>query len=795
MMIKNYFLIAFRNIKRSLGYTVVNVLGLALGISGSLVLYLMISFLISYDDYHTNRDRIYRVVSSSSYQGKVSYGTGVPTPFPEAFEMEISGLEDVLFISGGHDNTIIIDEDGERRIFEERQGMAFTNSNYFAFFDRKIISGERSSSLDEPNQVVLSESMTKKLFGDENPIGKTFSLDGNHEMTVAAVMEDFPSNTDFPFHALFSYKTIEEEHSKGGWTSTYSDDQCYVMLSSGITPERLKPLMKDFEIKYLGEENAKEMSRDLQPMRDFHFSSLYTNFNYKTVSRESMWAMALIGIFLIITACINFVNLATSVAVKRSKEVGIRKVLGGQRLELVGQFLSETFVISALAILVGTGLAELGLIKLNSFLGLDLHVNGNVFQTGIFLLILWVTIGLLSGLYPAFVLSGFRPVQALKNKLSSRSVSGFNLRRGLVVFQFMISQVLIIGTIILVSQMNYFNNKDLGFNKEAIVMIPLPEASNIEKKQVLKREIERLAGVELVSLCLTPPSSGSTSVSDFSVADIEGNFLTQIKSADVKYFKLFDLNIIAGSVYQPSDTMNGFVVNESLVKSVGLKNPEDIIGRNLKIWRRTYPVIGVVKDFHTMSLDEEVGPTILFSEIKDYYEIAIKINSKNPLSVINEIEKSWETQYDNFLFHYQFLDEQIEEFYEGERKMTTLLSIFACIAIFIGCIGLYGLVSFMASEREKEIGVRKVLGATTSQILVLFSKEFVVLIIIAFGIAAPLSGYAMGKWLEKFAYKIELNTFMFLTGIGVTVLIALATVSYKAIRASSTNPVNVLKDE
>lgn len=508
-----------------------------------------------------------------------------------------------------------------------------------------------------------------------------------------------------------------------------------------------------------------------------------------------MWAMGLIGIFLIITACINFVNLATSVAVKRSKEVGIRKVLGGQRFELIGQYLSETFMITALAILVGTGLAELGLINLNSFLDLDLHVNGNVLQTGIFLMVLWVVVGLLSGLYPAFVLSGFRPVQALKNKLSNRSAGGFNLRRGLVVFQFMISQVLIIGTIILVSQMNYFNTKDLGFNKEAILMISLPEPQSVEKKHVLKRETERMAGVEMVSLCMAPPSSGSVSVTDFSVEGVEGSFLTQVKLADAEYVDLFQLDLLAGTMYQPSDTMNGFVVNESLVKSMGLEKPEDIVGRNLKLWGKTYPVMGVVKDFHTMSLDEEVGPTIILSQIKDYYDMAVKVNTTDPLSVVAEIEKVWGTQYDNFLFHYQFLDEQIEEFYEGEKKMTTLLSIFSGIAIFIGCIGLYGLVSFMASEREKEIGVRKVLGASTSQILVLFSREFVMLIFIAFLFAAPLSGYAMGKWLEKFAYRIELNTFMFFVGIAATLFIALATVSYRAIRASLTNPVDVLKDE
>jgi ABC-type antimicrobial peptide transport system permease subunit len=294
---------------------------------------------------------------------------------------------------------------------------------------------------------------------------------------------------------------------------------------------------------------------------------------------------------------------------------------------------------------------------------------------------------------------------------------------------------------------------------------------------------------------MTPPSSGSVSVTDFDVDGIEGDFLTQVKLTDSEYFKVFELDMLAGKPYQPSDTANGFVVNESLLKSIGLQNPEDIIGRNLKVWGKTYPVTGVVKDFHTLSLDEEVGPTILFSQIKNYYELANKINSNDPLAIIKEVEKSWNAQYDYFLFHYQFLDEQIAEFYEGEKKMTSLLSIFSGLAIFIGCIGLYGLVSFMASEREKEIGVRKVLGASTSQILVLFSREFVLLIFIAFVFAAPVSGYAMGKWLEKFEYHIELSSFMFVIAIGATLFIALATVSYQAIRASLTNPVDVLKDE
>ena len=791
-MIQNYILIALRNIKRNISYTIINVAGLSLGITCSLVLFLLISFVTSFDKNHINGDRIYRVVSSRDNQGRMDFTPGVPPPLPDAVKEEVTGVESVLFISGVWKGLISTESNGEKKIFEEENSMAYTDAMYFNFFERKIISGD--ASLNKPGQAVISEKLATKLFGEADPIGKVFRLNNDQEFTIAALMEDYPDNTSFPFDLLMSYETVKKSRIEEGWGSVSSDDQCYVLLEQGKSPDEFNRQMPEFIKKHISEDDARFSKRWLQPLDEIRHDSRFSNYAQRSVGKEFIWAMGVIAVFLIITACINFVNLTTAVAVRRSKEVGIRKVLGSQRPQLIFQYLSETGLITLFALILSVGLAELALINLNVFLDLNIHIDLKGASLWIFLLSTWLVVSFISGLYPAFLLSGFKPAEALKSKITNRASGGFVLRRSLVVFQFVISQFLIVGTIILLTQMNYLQSKDLGFTKEAIVTIPIPERYTFSKKFLLREQVERLSGVQKVSLCSTPPSSGSVSVTDFQLDGVEGNHFAHIKIVDQRYIDLFDMRLAAGTSFDEVDSANACIVNEALLRTQGL-NAEDVLGRNLKMWDMKLPVIGVIKDFHTVSLSREIEPTVLIKDPKGYFALAVKLQPGQFNATIGSIEKLWSAQYPAFLFSYEFLDEAIAQFYDGVGKMSTLLIIFSCIAIFIGCLGLYGLISFIATQKEKEIGIRKVLGATTSQIMVIFSKEFIVLIIIAFIIAAPLAGYVMNQWLQNFAYRIPLGWVMFVTGIGTTLVIAFLTISYRSLRAAMANPIEALRSE
>lgn len=795
-MIRNYLVIALRNIWRNMSYTVISVSGLTLGITCSLILYLMITFLTSYDTYHANADRIYRVVASAiDNNGVQKYGAGVPAPLPEALRNEITGIRYVLFLSshGRGGGLIAIEENGDRSVFEEEDGFTYTDSLFFDFFDRRILAGK--GSLSEPNEAVISQKLAKKYFAGQDPLGKIIRLDNTIEIRIAGVMDDYPDNTDIPFDLLISYATIKSSMDKLEWGSVYSNDECFVMLEPGVTPDQINSQFPAFIKRYEDKEERNEEKRWLQPLSEMHFDTRFSNFSHKTIDRESLWAMGVVALFLVVTACINFINLTTAVAVKRSREVGIRKVLGSQRTQLVFQHLCETAVISFLAMVASLGLAELGLMQLNAFLGLHLHIALSDQGLLAFLLVIWMTVAILSGSYPAFLMSGLSPIKALKNAVSNKSSGGFLLRRTLVVFQFVISQFLIVGTIIVIAQMDYFNSKDLGFRKEAVLTVPIPETAEISRKQAVKSALSRLPGVERVSLCSRPPSSGSTSTSSFRLDGFEHNFDAQLKMVDDDYLGLFDLTLKTGRLPAISDTATGWIVNEKLVQTASLENDEDILGMNITLWGKSLPVTGVVNDFHTVSLHEGIKPVIIFNDLDAYQTVAVRLKPGEFNSTIREIERVWSAHYPEYLFSYEFVDEEIASFYDSTHKMTVLLIIFSSVAILIGCLGLYGLVSFMANTREKEIGIRKVHGATTAQIIGIFSKEFTLLIILAFAIASPMAGYVMKNWLQNFEYHVPLGWPLFTAGIVTTMVIAFATVGYRSLHAARTNPVDVLRSE
>ncbi|HCW06259.1 MAG TPA: hypothetical protein DGG95_02720 [Cytophagales bacterium] len=439
----------------------------------------------------------------------------------------------------------------------------------------------------------------------------------------------------------------------------------------------------------------------------------------------------------------------------------------------------------------------------NSFLHLHLEIH---FADPKFILIvggITLFVILLSGLYPSFVVSAYQPALALKNKISNRNSSGFLLRRSLVVAQFIISQTLIIGTIVLVSQMNYFLNKDLGFRKDAIITVPVPvheeptraDSANVSRARTLRNEIMRLKNVEVASLNNSAPSSGMVMGSDLHIEGNDNFYSTQVKTIDNNYVPLFDLQLIAGKNILDLDTAQGFIVNEKLAVTTGFTNPQDILGKKIRVWGQNLPVVGVVKDFHTMSLREPIEATVLMNRVRNYRSLAVKISPMNMPETIKEIRSKWEALYPDFIFSFQFVDESIKEFYEDEQRTSAMLTFFTSLAIFIGCLGLFGLASFMANQKTKEIGVRKVLGASVHSIIFLFSKEFVVLIVVGFLIAAPMAWYFSNQWLSQFTYKISVGPIVFVAGLASTFLIAVLTVGYRSFKAAAANPVDSLKYE
>ncbi|MBK5279341.1 MAG: ABC transporter permease [Bacteroidia bacterium] len=800
-MLKNFVVTAIRNLRRSKGSAFINISGLTLGITASLILFLLVRHQSSFDNYHTKLTRIYRVVhQSDGNQGK-NYTSGVPPVLPEAFQLDFPEAEEVVFTSYRAGGLITIPQSqGVPKKYEEDKGIVYMQPNFFKIFDRKVLIGDAPSGLDDPGECVVSEQAALKYFGKQDARGEVLSFNGQ-EFKIVAIVEDYPDNTDFPFNVMLSYITIKSEKDKSGWHSIWSDEHCYFLLKQESAIAEIERRIPDFVTKHHGE-NRDHATYEMQPLSEIHFDDRYGNYNYSTTSRQMITSLTVIGIFLIITACINFINLVTAEAIKRSKEVGIRKTLGSSRAQLIFQFIGESSIITIFSVLLAVAVAQFVLVLLNSFIDSNLSLNFSSDEgLWIFLVTTTIVVALLSGIYPSVVVSGFKPVFAIKNGVNSKNSSGFLLRRGLVVLQFFISQFFIIGTIVLISQMNYFRNKELGFEKDAVITIPIPEndrrgfTEGASKMRTLREEVSRVNGIELTTLSNTPPSSGSVSATNFSIEGREENFGTQVKLVDGNYVELYGLELLAGVNILDLDTARGFLVNEKLASMVGFNDPQEIIGTTIKMWGQTLPVVGVIKNFHTMSLHEPIEATILLNRIRDYSTLSIKINPVNLQETIKEVQQRWEAAYSEHIFSYKFLDEEIKEFYEREEKMSTLLTIFTCIAIFIGCLGLFGLATFMANQKTKEIGVRKVLGASVQSIVLLFSKEYIKLILIGFALAAPLAWYVMGQWLNDFAYKIDIGPAIFIIGLGASFLIAMITVGYRSIRAATVNPVDSLKCE
>ncbi len=783
-MIRSYITIAFRNIRRNVSYAFLNVFGLTLGIAACLVIFLIVRNELNFDNY-AKADRIYRVTLNA-----IDFNSNVSLAVAPKMRNDFPELEQVAQVL--YNNKVMVKVDNKR--FRD-DDLIITDEHFPQIFDFQWIAGNPKTALIEPNAIVLNETLAKKYFGNSDPMGRVINLENQINAKVTGVIKDIPANRSLPIQMMMSLESIRKQLNLKQFWNIGGGFFTFILLPKNYPVQRVQAGIPAF-LKKNWDLNPKEVRLPIQPLRAIHFDQRYINNVVTPVSKDTYYALFGVGLLIIITACINFVNLATAQAIKRAKEVGVRKVLGANRSQLVKQFLGETSVLVFLSLFLGVGLAAFFLSAAGAWLNIKIDAS-ELAQPIVIGWIAGITVAviLIAGLYPAFVQSAFQPVDSLKNK-AGRMARGFTLRKGLVVAQFAISQILIVGTLIVAHQMDYFENEDLGFNKESVISFYTPDS---KKEDAFKQELLNLPGVEQATLSSGAPSY-NTQFSSFSAPafGVTKDDVTEIKDVDENYIDMFGMKMLAGEKITkktPGDTSQKVVVNETLIHKLGMMNPDKAVGEQFMLNGRLANIIGVMQDFQSESKHKKRRACAFMYNHDVFFYTSVKIRPGAINKTIGQISKQWAELNPNNLFDYQFLDEHIATFYTQEQRVYTAFKLFSSIAILIGCLGLYGLIMFAASQRTREIGIRKVLGAPIASIVGLFSKEFVILITIAFLIAAPLGYYMMNNWLNNYAYHITIGPWTFVLAIIASMIIAGITIAYQTIKAALVNPVKSLRSE
>ncbi|PST83533.1 ABC transporter permease [Pedobacter yulinensis] len=795
-MFKLNLKIALRNLWRNKGYTAINILGLSVGMACCLLIFLFIRYQTSFDNNFANASRIFRVVSTWEYPEGIFRSKGTPRPLPPAMREDIKEFEKVAAVQ--HSSAILKVNlpDGSEKLKVNR-AIFFAEPELFEIFNFNWLKGN-PSVLNTPNTVVLTDTVARTFFGSaEQAIGQSVIMNQGQPLRVAGVLANMQPNSSFPLNIVVSYKTYRDPNMQS-WGSVTSASECYVLLKPGVHPASLQAPISRFLKKYYDGTAPGKEGHLLQPLADLHYNADYGNLAGQIMPRNELYGLAVIGIFLILTACINFVNMATAQAVGRSKEVGIRKVMGSRRKELIVQFLTETLAISVLSLLLACVLAEMALPGLNSLFRENLsfslfsHPVIFVFMVGLVLLV-----SFLAGFYPALVISGFSPALAIKNKISQAASGGMGLRRVLVVVQFAITIVLIIGTIVILEQMRYVRNQPLGFDTQAVALVSVPNDSLSRPRFAnLRDRITKIPGVTEVSLCDAPPSSMNNNQSSFSYNSTrDETFQINVKFADEHYQRAFGLKLAAGRFLARRDITAEYVVNETLLKKLNVREPADALGKYIVCQGVKAPIVGVVRDFNNMTLRETISPLLLCSRAASYELLAVKMEGKAIMQAMPQVEKTWNEVLPEYVYSSSFMDEQIANYYESERVTGTLFKVFAGVIMFISFIGLFGLISYVATQRTRELAIRKVLGASTAELVQLLNRSFIVMVCCANLVAWPLAYLFVTRWLSQFNYRIELTVWPFALAMLVSITVTLATVTLRSYRAAKTNAIDALKYE
>ncbi len=794
-MLKNYLLTTIRFLKRNKLYSLINITGLTLGLTCSIVIFLIIQFELSFDKIPEG-DRVFRVVNELITNDNPSFSSGIPYPLPHALQNEFSNIEKLTLVDANFGSPVIsiTNEDGSVDKFLAEHAV-YVEKDFFEMFPYQYLAGDPAITFDDPNSVVLSESLAKKYFGSIDVVGKTLLYNNDELLQVKGVVNNPRKNSSLSFTF---FRLFPEERRGTNWSSFSSAVQCFIKLNSAANENLINNGFNDFEKKYLLEEDYGNLHFFLQPLEEIHYDDRYYNFGQAITSKQILLALGIIAALILLISSINYINLSTALGLNRAAEVGIRKVFGSSRLELAFRFLAESTIITFIAFALALIAVQFSLPFFNSTFGFnaDIAYLNPLAITG-YLTAAFILMSLISGFYPAIFVSRFNPIKAIKNSVELKSNKKLSLRRVLVIFQFGISQALLIATLVVVSQMNYFENAELGFKKESILEIPIGDGDE-SNLSTLKSKLEAESFVSSVTYSNTGTSSSNVWSGSFKLTEedetVEGSI--QIKFVDEDFIKTYGLEILAGKDFSQETQTMQYIVNEAFADLVGNGNDfNKLLGKQLEVWNQSGTVVAIIKDFVTTSLHGKIQPVALCFNRDIFQQAAVKLNSSNYNNAIAKINEHWSVIWPNEVFEFEFLDESIKEQYEQEQNLSNVLSMFSFIALIIGCLGLFGLASFIVERRVKEIGIRKVLGANVLSILALFNKEFFFMLLFGFIFFAPASYYFMNKWLENFAYRIEISPFVFIITFTATAFIALATISARAMKAALINPAKALKYE
>jgi putative ABC transport system permease protein len=803
-MFKTNLILGFRSLKKNLSSSIINLVGLVIGITCCLLIFSFVKYEMSFDQFHTKKDRIYRINYDVLMSGSETISPSVPVFVAPELKKKFPEIEDATrFMPEWSPRTI-------RRgdvLFDEKN-FCYADPNFFKVFDFKPIAGDLNTALDKPNTLVITKDMAIKYFGKENPLGQGLLFNNKKEFIVSAVIENVPGNSHFTFDFLTSFYTIagfDSSESKIQWNNpNYST---YLLLKPHANVATLADKIEAWvnppsEKNQTASQNALHLR--LESLNDVHFNTQVFNFQNQLAITDFKYIRIFItiAILVLLIACANYINLATAKTSTRSKEVGIRKTVGASFGQLFIQFMAESFLLVLAAVVISIVAVKLLLPYLNNILGKDIPFY--IFQSSFFPYIILGTlfISLLAGFYPSLVLSRFKPVETLKKVLIKTNRSGLSVRKSLVVFQFAISVILILGTFIVRYQLNYMQSKKLGLDKDHVVLIR-GNADIYDQLGAFSTELRKISSVQDVSQVWRSPFQtvvgNGFSINPNPTSGNDWNTVGGI-AGDDHYLQTLGIQLLAGRNFDPSrikgdSTVNEFIVNEAFLSHYGLK-PIDVIGKKTLLGL-TGPgtIVGVMKDFHISSMHSKIEPVVLFNNPQYFGSVIVRLGPGNIQATLGKIEKTWKTFAPMRPFNYSFLDEEYDALYRSEQRLGTLMSTFCSMAILITCLGLLGLMAFMVTQRTKEIGIRKVLGASVSNITVILSKDFLKLVIIAIIIATPVAWWAMNKWLEDFAYRISISWWIFVIAGFAAALIAFLTVSFQAIKAAIANPVKSLRTE
>lgn len=810
-MVSHLLSTTWRNLMRHKANTSLHVVGLTLGITVCLLIALFIHYELSFDGYHAKAKQTFRLVSKWTGNNEVSKHFSTPFPLANAIRTEASGFEHVGFFHPVYVNTVEVTEE-KRFLIED---IVAAEPDLLQILSFETVQGNLHQTLQQPYQAALTESTARKMFGTENPIGKTFKFKINDEFvfTVTALIKDLPANTHLKASMFVSYSYKERflKDNLDGWTYV-SGTEAFITIPSQADTSVLMAQLKTIANKYINAKNGSMYRSDfiLQPLQEVHFAQDVSDDS--SISASWLWFFGLIGMAVLILACINFVNLSTAQALTRAREVGIRKSIGAGRGGLITQFLIQAWVLTFVAGVLAVACTQLLLPYINTMMGKGITFDLLNSPLMLITLMMGLTVtGLLAGIYPAWMVARFNPTATLKvGVLKVGGGSASRLRKGLVVTQFAVSACLIMAVILMAQQVDYLRSKNLGFNKDNVVLVDISNPN--QKAALLSNELSGVPSIAGVSFSTSTPSSEGHWATPMSKVgrDDPGRKYMALILADDNFAKLYQFTLLAGRLLLPYDTsriskaiaseervMNG-VVNEQLIRELGFESNEAAIGQRFYIGfnEGLVDIVGVVADFNHGPLSGAIKPVLITSNPNMYEKISIKIEAgSNIPKTLAAIESAWKKTFPESVFTYKFLDEQIDAYYNAESRLFSLFKIFAGVAMLISCLGLFGLAAFTAQNRVKEIGIRKVLGATVNSILILVSKDFLKLVLVALLIATPLAWYGTNQWLSNYAYHITVSWWAFVLAGGIAVLVTIVTVSTQAFKAAWASPVDSLKTE